>query len=571
MPTFVGILCFLEKRCGIIFPGDTMAFDGLVMHQLCKELQVLVPGKINKIQQISDTEILFTIRAGSTNYKLMISAHSTYNRIHLTNRTYHTMDIPSSFVMVLRKHINGAIIQKIQQEGLDRIITIVLQARNELGDIHTIRMVVELMGKYANIILINDENRVIDAIKRIPPFENSIRTIHPGAVFIPVKAQDGKQDPFTPMDINVEESFAKQFHGFSPLLSTEFHYRLRHGENFSEIMSELSQSHTLYQKEIDGKDYFHLIPLKHLAIEMETYPLQEGMDRLYYEKEEKVRIKEASGDLYKVVRQELKKNRNKLLKLEKTLEDAYDLENYRIYGDLLYAYAYQFSTKQKQVTLPSFETGEDIIIPLDEKLDIKGNAKKYYQKYQKSKTAQIEVAHQIDLTKQTIQYFEILELQLEEASFLDAAEIREELSNLGYMKKKQRSIARKKKQRPNFITLIVEDTEIYIGKNNIQNDYITWKHSRKDYFWFHTKDIHGSHVVVASSQPSENVIRTAAMLAAYYSKARYSSSVPINYCAIRSLRKPNRAALGFVTLTNYKTIYIDPEEQTIKSLLSQLD
>lgn len=547
--------------------GDIMAIDGIILYRITDDLQKIIPAKINKIQQFSDTEVLFTLRSNKQNHKLMISCHSVYNRIHLTNRNYSAADTPQNFIMVLRKHLNGAIIKSMQQVGLDRVIHFILEARNDLGDIHEIHMYVELMGKYANIILVNEEGRIIDALKRIPPFENSIRTIHPGSMFVPVLPHKEKANPFTCQKYDEELSFVKQFHGFSPLLSDEFHYRLKHQENFTSIMEEIMTSNTMYYYEINAKEYFHLIPLKHLNKEAKTYPLQEALDDIYFEKEEKVRIKEQSGDLFKVVRSELKKNKNKLSKLESTLEDAYNLEQYRIYGDLLYAYAYQFPHKEKQVVLPTFDTNENITIPLDEKLDIKQNAKKYYQKYTKAKTAQIEVAKQIEKTKDTISYFENMEMQLEQANFMDALEIKEELTNNGYLRKKLKTAAKKKKQRPHFITLEIEDTLIYIGKNNLQNDYITWKYARKDDLWFHTKDIHGSHVVVASQHPSEQVIRSAAILAAYYSKGRYSSSVPVNYCTIRQLRKPNKANLGFVTLTNYKTIYIDPDETTVLELL----
>ncbi len=548
-----------------------MAFDGLVLQQLVKQMQLLVPGKINKIQQVSDNEILFTIRANNKNHKMMISAHSTYNRMHLSERTYTTPDAPNNFIMVLRKHISGAIIKDMQQVGLDRVVKFTLEARNELGDIHTLCMYVELMGKYANIILVNEENKVIDALKRIPPFENNVRTIHPGASFVAVSAHENKQDPYHYTTLSMEESFTQQFHGFSPLLSVEVHYRLKQNEDFASIMQEIANSQSLFVYEKDGKEYFHVIALTHLQTNGRQYPLQEAMDTLYYEKEEKVRIKEQNGDLFKIARQELKKHNTKLKKLEKTLSEAYDLDDYRMYGDLLYAYAYQFPTKQKEVCVPSFEDGEMITIALDEKFDVKTNAKKYYQKYQKAKTAQIEVAKQIELTKENIAYFEIIEAQLEQANFLDAVEIREELIANGWIRKKQKYPSKKKKHIPNFVTLLIDDTYVYVGKNNIQNDYITFKQSRKDHTWFHSKDIHGSHVVVASEEPNEKIIRIAAMFAAYYSKARHSSSVPVNYCLIRQLRKPNKAALGFVTLTNYKTIYIDPVEEEIKQYLIEYE
>lgn len=545
-----------------------MALDGIILNQICKELNEVVPSKINKIQQVSDTEILFTIRANNQNYKLLISAHSTYNRIHLTNHTYVTPEVPHSFIMVLRKHISGAIITSIEQQGLDRVLKITLQARDELGDIHDIFMYIELMGKYANIILVNNENKVIDALKRIPPFENSVRTIHPGAQFIPVAIQKEKENPFLAKEYDIENSFTKQFHGVSPMLSDEIHYRLNHHENWNEIMKEIQSSKDLYVYE-QGTLLFHIIELKHLNSEAKVLKLQMGMDQLYFDQEEKIHIKEQSGDIFKVVRQELKKSRNKLVKLEKTLEDAYDLEQYRVYGDLLYSYAYQYTQKLKSVTLPSFDNDEEIVIPLDEKLDIKQNAKKYYQKYQKSKTAQVEVAKQIELTLENIQYFENLDIQLEQANFQDAEEIREELSDKGFMRKKKQRIRNKKKKKPNFLTLEIDDYQIYVGKNNLQNDYVTFKQSRKDYTWFHAKDLHGSHVVVNQENIREDVLRIAAMLAAYYSQGRTSSSVPINYCLIKQLRKPNKANLGFVTLTSYKTIYIDPDENKILNLIDK--
>ena len=540
-----------------------MALDGIVLNQLSKGLKLIIPSKINKIQQVSDTEILFTLRANNQNYKLMISAHSSYNRIHLTKRVYNTPEVPHTFIMVLRKYINGAIIKNLEQLGLDRVLKFTLEARNELGDIHPIYMYVELMGKYANLILVNEENRVIDALKRIPPFENNVRTIHPGSPFLPVNVQANKRNPYEDSDYQIQDSFTKQFHGFSPLLSEEVHHRLRHNENWTNIMNEMQNSNSLYVYEIKDKQYFHIIELKHLQTKYKSYDLQEGMDQIFFEKEEKVHIKEQSGDLFKLVRQELKKSRNKLLKLNKTLEEAYDLEQYRIYGDLLYAYAYQFSQKQKQVVLPSFETGEDIEILLDEKYDIKQNAKKYYQKYQKSKTAQIEVAKQIEITENSIEYFENLEIQLEQADFQDAEEIREELAEKGYMRKKQQRIRNKKKKKPHFLSLEIEDTKIYIGKNNIQNDYITFKQAHKDHLWFHAKDLHGSHVVVDKEEVNEEIMRICALFAAYYSQGRDSSSVPINYCKIRQLKKPNKANLGYVTLTNYKTIFIDPDKEQI--------
>lgn len=543
-----------------------MALDGIILKAIEKNLLPLVPSKINKIQQISDDELLFNIRHERTNLKLLISCHSLYNRINITERSYKTPDSPNNFVMVLRKHIMGAIIESIEQIGLDRILKFSLMMRDEIGDYHNYFLYLELMGKYANLVLADDSGRIVDALKRIPPYENSTRTIHPGAEYTLPDPQSGKQDPFVATVFDKEESFVRQFHGFSPLLSDELHFRLRNGESFSGVMQELAESNKLYIYD-DGR--YHLIQLKHIDQDFVCYPLFEAFDIMYFQAEEKVRIKQQSGDIAKIIKKELKKDRNKLEKLQKTLDEAYDLDKYRVYGDLLYAYAYQFPYNQKEVVLKSFDTGEDITIPLDNKIPVKQNAKKYYQKYTKSKNAQSEVSKQIELTIDRIDYFENLEAQLKMAGVEDAIEIREELAKNGYLRKTQKNIQHKKQKKPGFMTFIVNETKIFVGKNNLQNDYITFKQAHRNDTWLHVKDLHGSHVVIESEDPDENLLRTAAMLAAYYSQGRESSSVPVNYCLIKNIKKPKNAASGFVTMSSYKTIFIDPDQSEILRLIQE--
>lgn len=546
-----------------------MALDGLFMRQITKEIKTLLPLKINKIQAVSDTEILFHLRGTKKTYRFMISAHSVYNRMNITEETYTTPEVPGNFIMLLRKHLDGGMILQFEQIGLDRIVHMLIEARNELGDKHLKHLYIELMGKYANVILVNEDNRIIDALKRIPPFENSKRTIHPGANFVLPEAHTGKQDPYNYESIHTEESFVKQFHGFSPLLSKEVSYRMHKGETFDEVMKLISDSNSLYLSEKDNKDYFHCIPLTHLEVAYKEYPLMKGIDVLYYHKEEKERIRQQSGDIFKVVRKELAKNKTKLPKLMFALDEAMDLDKYREYGDLLFAYQYQIKDVRDKVLLPSFETGEDITIVLDPRFDIKTNANRYYHLYHKLKNAQIKIQEQIELCEKEIDYFELMEEQLEMASFVDAQEIRNELAQQGYMKAVQSKIRKKKKNvLPNFITLqFDENIKLYLGKNNLQNDYVTFKLAKKQDTWFHAKDLHGSHVVVTGDNLSEQIIRDASMLAAFYSQGRLSSSVPVNYCQIRQLKKVPGSKSGFVTLTNYKTIYIDPDSEYIEKLI----
>lgn len=541
-----------------------MALDGLLLHKLSTELQELVPMKINKCSQVSEQEVLFQIRSHNHNYKLMISTHSQYNRINLTEEDYQSPLNVSSFAMILRKYIEGGHIIKITQLGLDRLLDLEIKAYDDLSDAHTYHLYVELMGKYANLVLV-ENNKIIDALKRIPPFENNVRAIFPQIEFT-LPTSFNKKDPFIQHDVDENESLTQQFHGFSPLLSREFEYRMHHNEKFENIMHELIQSNELFVYE--NENQFHCIELKHLHATYHTYPLMKGLDVVYYHAQEKERIREQSGDLYKVVKRELNRNQAKLKKLKGTYEESLNCDHYAKYGDLLYAYAYQYPHKMESVQLEDFETQKLITIPLDVKYDLKYNAKKYYQKYKKAKTAQIEVKKQIELCENEISYFTLLQAQLDYASFDDAKEIRQELEKNHYLKV-QNNRRKTKESLPHFTTLKLENAQILIGKNNLQNDYLTFHHAKKQDLWFHAQDYHGAHVILQSEEVMEDLIRTCAMLASYYSQGKYSSSVPVAYTKISNLKKAKGKAIGQALMTSYKTIYIDPDEKTVMDLLDK--
>lgn len=544
-----------------------MALDGLLLNQLQKTICLYLPAKLLKIQQISETELLLQLRTHQGSKRLLLSLHSVYNRINITEQAYTTIEVPSNFVMLLRKQIDGAIIKSITQVGLDRVLHMLLEARNELGDIHTMHIYIELMGKYANAILVNENQTIVDALKRIPPFENSKRTILPGAQYHLPQPHNDKQDPFHHQEFDPDISFTKQFHGFSPILAKEMQYRMHHGEAFDAVMEQINQSQQLYISDCSDTIYFHCIPLTHLESKYHTYPLMKGMDILYYQKEEKVRIKQQSGDLFRVVSKELHRSTTKLPKLQASLEEAMDCEKYRQYGDLLFAYRNEIE-KKPNITLPSFDSAEKITIPIDMRHDIKHNANRYYQKYHKAKRAQSILQEQIQLCIQDIHYFESLELQLEQATIQDAQEIREELAKQRYIKAQKGKIRKKKKQvEPHYVLFQFADTKVYLGKNNIQNDYVTWKLGRKSDTWLHAKDLHGSHVIITAQNPSESILRDGAMLAAWFSQGRNSSSVPINYCLVRQLKKIPGTMGSNVALSSYKTIYIDPDPDHIQYLI----
>lgn len=536
-----------------------MAMDGLMLYRITHELNELCPGKINKIQNISNEEILFQLHTRNQGKKrLVFNVHSNTNRVYLTNPMETTRSTPSNFVMVLRKQCAQAIIESIEQKNFDRILCIHLSTRNELGDLILLSLYVELMGKYANMVLVNQNNIIIDALKRIPVYENSKRYIHPGATYsLPV--QPDKQDPTKVKGIDPDTSLVKQIYGFSPVLSMEFQYRMQQKQSYQDILNELLHSRSLYVYDHD----FHCLPLTHLKQEPKVYPLMEGLKQLNQDAEQKMRIKQQCGDVFHTVEKEKKKMEKKLPKLIDSLERSKNYKQYREYGDLLFAYMGQIK-KEQVVQLPAFETGQLISIPLDMRLDIKGNANKYYQKYHKLKRSQSILKEQIEQCEKDMIYINQLYEQLQHCSIEDALEIRDELIQNRYLINKKKTKGKKKKK-PNILHLQLDDCDIFIGKNNLQNNYITHQLSRKTDYWFHVKDYHGSHVLLKTDNPTETQIRMCAGLAAYFSKGKLSSSVPVDYCPIHQLKKVPGSAVGFVTMKSYNTIYIDPEQNVIEN------
>ncbi len=541
-----------------------MAFDGIFLHQTVKQLQKAVSERIVKIYQISDTEVLFMLK-GHFSLQLMVSAHSSYNRIHFTDKKYPTRAVPSNFIMLLRKYLEGGIIISLEQAGLDRYLIIKVVNRNDIGDKITLDLYVELMGKYANIILVQD-GKIIDALKHIPPFENTIRTIQPGAKFTVTAPQKGKIDPFEINDISEFDNLSASLTGFSPLLADEVLYRLK-DQSFKEIMKEISDSDSLYLTEINDQQYFHCIALTHLKAPYQKYEISQGLDHLYFTKEEKERIRQITGDLFKFTRKEVNKFTKKIDNLTNSLSEAQDCEKYKEYGQLLYANLEKVVKGQKEVTLTDFD-GQQVKVPLDSKLDGKGNAKKHFTKYHKLSVGKKYIQEQLDIATENLNYFTLIQQQLEMSDFNSAKEIRQELESAGYLKADTRKGRAKKPTEPNYTKISYNDHTILLGKNNIQNDFITFKKSTRTDYWFHIKDASGAHVTINTDSPTEDEIRTCAMLAAYYSKFRNSSSIPVNYTQVKYLKKIPNSKLGKVIMKEYKTIYIDIDEEKIKKLLN---
>lgn len=565
-----------------------MAFDGLFTYCMTNELsETLTGGRISKIHQPFDYEIVMTIRARGKNHKLLLSAHPTYARVQLTENTYENPPQAPMFCMVLRKHLDGAFVESIEQhENVERIIIFRIKARNEIGDITYKRLVVEIMGRHSNIVLVDEEKgTIIDSIKHISHAVNRYRTILPGQVYEWPPKQD-KKNPFTmnKSDIvhaidfssdNIAKQIVEQFAGISTLIAKEIVHRAYpcNEETLPVVMHHIVKKIQAMQitpvlMRDDKKDYFYLFPLEHIQGTETEYPtLSELLDRYYTEKAERDYVKQMAGQLMKLIRNELAKNKKKLKKLHKTRQDAEKSETYQLYGELLTASLHLVKQGMKEISVMNYydENGGTITIPLDPRKTPADNAQHYFKKYRKAKNARTMVQEQIAQTKEEIAYLEGVLAQIEIASPRDIDEIREELMEEGYIRKRKKR--KEKKTRPELEKYISSDgTVFYVGKNNKQNDYLTMKLAHKEDIWLHTKDIPGSHVVIRSADPSAETIMEAATVAAYFSKARHSSSVPVDYTKVKHVRKPKGAKPGFVIYDHQQTVYVTPTMEDVNRL-----
>ncbi|MCM3087367.1 NFACT family protein [Bhargavaea ginsengi] len=562
-----------------------MAFDGLFMMAMTKELGQLTGGRISKIQQPNAQELLFTIRAGRANHRLLISIHPSYSRVHLTDEPVDTPSQPPSFCMFLRKHLEGGIITGIRQSGADRIMTITVRGRDEIGDETQREIHVEVMGRHSNLILTDPErNLILDSLKHLPPSVNSYRTVLPGQPYVPAPPQD-KLDPVQAGDDEIMEVLAeadtagpvfRRIGGFSPLHAEELLFRTEGMEekprldayrNYIEDFRSGGALPTLC--EAGGKVYFSANPLHHLGGETREFPsLSALLDKVFHTKAERDRVKQQAGDLERWLTNEIQKLRNKLIKLRDEQKQAGKLDRHQLFGELVTANLYQIQKGDSSIEAVNYydEDGGTVTIPLDPRLAPAENAQRYYSKYNKAKHALVKIAEQLEKTEEDILYFEALLQQVIQGSAADIEEIRDELAEQGFMK--ARRLKKKKKEtRPvpdSFVSSA--GVPISVGKNNKQNDYLTFKLAKRNETWLHTKDIPGSHVVIHSDSPDDETIREAAALAAYFSKARESASVPVDYTEVRHVKKPNGSKPGFVIYFEQKTVFADPDEDLVKTL-----
>ncbi|NOU84972.1 DUF814 domain-containing protein [Paenibacillus sp. LMG 31460] len=581
-----------------------MALDGLVLHAIVHELQACVGGRINKIHQPTENDVIMHIRAQGKNVKLLLSANPTYPRVQITEQSsLNPMDAPM-FCMLLRKHCESGVIESVEQIGMERVIRLQIRHRDELGDMSTKQIIVEIMGRHSNIILLDPATEsILDGIHHVTPAISSYRIVMPGSKYVTPPEQD-KQNPLEAdassflqaihQDSGEEESTKKPeqklvaaFSGLSPLIAKEIVFRSRQGGNneqeddlaalwtaFDGVMTAVRQHRyepVIVEQEGTGKLFFAMTPLTHITGISTSYATpSDCLEHFYGDKAERDTVKQRVADLLRFLHNEANKNVKKLEKLQETVDDSKDADKYRILGELLTASLHLIKRGDREVEIINYYDEDQALIKikLDPLWNPSENAQRYFKKYTKMKNSTAIVEEQIAQTHQEITYLNSLLQQLSVASLTDIEEIRDELMEQGYVRdrnKKQRK--KKKKDKPALACyLSSEGVPIYVGKNNTQNEYLTNRLASSMDTWLHTKDIPGSHVVIRSDSFSETTLLEAAQLAAYFSQAKHSSQVPVDYTAIKHVHKPNGSKPGFVIYVNQKTLFVTPDENMIKQM-----
>ena len=548
-----------------------MSFDGFFLHHMVEELRAeLLNGRIQKINQPFDQELVLQIRSNRQSHRLLLSAHPVFGRIQLTETTFENPAQPSTFIMVLRKYLQGAVIESIEQIENDRIVEITVSNKNEIGDDIQATLIIEIMGKHSNIFLVDkSSHKILEVIKHIGFSQNSYRTLLPGATYIAPPSTEAL-NPFTIKDeklfeiLQTQELTAKNiqtlFQGLGRDTANELE-RLLVSEKLASFRNFFSQE----TKPCLTDKSFACVPFS-TKIEAHFLSLSQLLDVFYKDKAERDRVKQQASELIRRVENELQKNRQKLKKQEKELLATENAEEFRQKGELLTTFLHQVPNDQDQVVLDNYYTNQPITIALDKALTPSQNAQKYFKRYQKLKEAVKYLTELIEETKSTILYLESVETVLNQAGLDEIAEIREELIQTGFIRRRQREKIQKRKKPEKYLASDGK-TIILVGRNNLQNEELTFKIARKEELWFHAKDIPGSHVVISGNlNPSDEVKTDAAELAAYFSKGRLSNLVQVDMIQIKKLNKPTGGKPGFVTYTGQKTLRVTPDSKKIQSM-----
>ena len=548
-----------------------MSFDGFFLHHMVEELQrELVNGRIQKINQPFEQELVLQIRSNRQSHRLLLSAHPVFGRIQLTQTTFENPAQPSTFIMVLRKYLQGALIESIEQVENDRIVEMTVSNKNEIGDHIQATLIIEIMGKHSNILLVDkSSHKILEVIKHVGFSQNSYRTLLPGSTYIAPPSTESL-NPFTIKDeklfeiLQTQETTAKNlqnlFQGLGRDTANELESIL--------VSDKLSTFRNFFNQETKPcltETSFSPVPFANQVGEPFAN-LSDLLDTYYKDKAERDRVKQQASELIRRVENELQKNRHKLKKQEKELLATDNAEEFRQKGELLTTFLHQVPNDQDQVILDNYYTNQPITIALDKALTPNQNAQRYFKRYQKLKEAVKYLTDLIEETKATILYLESVETVLNQAGLEEITEIREELIQTGFIRRRQREKIQKRKKPEQYLASDGK-TIIYVGRNNLQNEELTFKMARKEELWFHAKNIPGSHVVISGNlDPSDEVKTDAAELAAYFSQGRLSNLVQVDMIEVKKLNKPTGGKPGFVTYTGQKTLRVTPDPEKISSM-----
>lgn len=555
-----------------------MPIDGVFLNTLIKELKTKIEnGKIRKINQINKYDIVFSIRCNGENLNLLISSSPKYSTINLTNKIYTTPKSSFMFNIILKKYIINGTIKEVLQIENDRIVKLIINNRDELGDMQNFELIIELMGKHSNISLVDSSNnKVLDSIKHLSINNNSYRTLLPNSIYKFPPKDEIKLNPFnfefhnfkkvlSLIQIN-ESMYSKIFQGVSTQLS-KFIFNLISDKTIEEKFSQLKilfenikPKPIIYKFKDNYKD-FYCFDINSYEEKFEVENLNILLDEFISNKNISDELNSKIENIRKIVQPIIQKSNKKIEIYKSILKESENKNQFKLYGDLISSNIYMLKGGEESLTVQNYfsESLEEITIKLDPKLNASQNIEYYYKKFKKLKKSETINKQNISDCLYEIEYLNSVLTNLNKIeNESDITEIREELIKSGYLKniksKTKNEIV--KSQPYHYVTS--NGISIFVGKNNIQNESLTFKIAKKDFTWFHVKNIPGSHVIIAHTNPNDKLIEIAGKLAAFYSKASTSSNVPVDYTKIKNVKKMPHAKPGMVTYTSQNTIYITP-------------
>ncbi len=583
-----------------------MPFDGIVTKCVIEELSLkLTNGRIEKISQPESDEIYLSIRVNGQNLRLVLSSSANFPRIHLTDTNKENPASPPLFCMILRKHLSGGRIISVDFSDYERIIQIKIESTTELGDSSIKTLIIEIMGRHSNIILINEQNKIIDSIKHVDNEMSRVREIMPARDYNMPPSQDKQSIDFVDTkalmvcaqsidNMTVDKYILNNIKGFSPLICKEIclasdidpksvpsSLKAKNFEDLTNTLENIVDSIKnsnfkpciIYNDEsfLDPID-FYCLPIKQIGYVKYFDSINDVLDEFYYSKDSFERQKQKKSDVTKVLNNCIDRCNKKLGIQQETLRDVSDRETLRLYGELIIANIHDIPKKAKEVSLVNYySTDMELLkVPLDENLTPSANAQRYFKKYTKAKSAFLFTNKQIKNTLYELNYLESVQQMLENCfTLVEINEIRNELAEQGYVSHNKKIKSKKKSVASKPLHFRSSDGfDIYVGKNNHQNDLLTLKMASTNDLWLHTKNIPGSHVIIKKLQSEipETTIVEAAMLASYHSKAVSSSNVPVDYTQVKNVKKPGGAKPGMVIYNSFRTVNVTPDKSVVLKL-----